>query len=247
MVISLRGLKRLDCKPLIEKVEAATTRWAGMNLSMAGRVELIRSVITPMRNLKKATYWSVVPRATHSIIWKSIVALREILKTNCRFRIGDGETIKLFLDPWCDGKFLSKEFSFRSLRALATDKSTALSKFLLQGQWQFVDIPLQIQNYIQQFKIYRGEDTILWQHNVFTYKVAWEACRLSKPEVFWLSLIWTSGRPRWAVLGVLILQNSVLTASNVQRRGISLASRCCLCYNHKESVDHLFVECEYAW
>ncbi|XP_059629711.1 uncharacterized protein LOC132272614 [Cornus florida] len=288
--ISDKGLKRLDCKPLIEKVEAATTTWAGMNLSMAGRVELIRAVITPMvlywtsvysilaavvniierrmrnfvwghnnqsyklhglcwkklstpksegglgirklididkaakcvlawefilskdrlwvawykqMNLKKASYWSAVPRDTHSVIWKSIVAVRDTLKINCRFHIGDGEML--------------------------------------------ADIPSEIQNYMHQFKIYEGEDNILWQHNLFTYKAAWEACRLIKPEVFWYPLIWNGGRPRWAVLGVFVLQNSVLTGSNVQRRGISLSSRCCLCYNNEETVDHLFVDCEYAW
>ncbi|XP_059663601.1 uncharacterized protein LOC132309300 [Cornus florida] len=261
--ISDKGLKQLDCIPLMDKVMSATTRWAGMNTSMAGRIELLRAVITPMVtspkteggfglrrildidkaaicylawdfllskdrlwvawfkhcNLRDASYWSVIPKLTHSTIWTSIVAVREILRENCSYHIGNGALIQKFLDPWCGGQFLS----------------------------EVVGIPLQVQQFMQQFRIYGGADQILWNHKPFTFKDAWDACRESNYEVSWFGLVWNGGRPRWSIFSALIIQNAIMTGANLQRRGISLASRCCLCCNYDEHVDHMFVNFVYSW
>ncbi|XP_059624314.1 uncharacterized protein LOC132267230 isoform X2 [Cornus florida] len=154
---------------------------------------------------------------------------------------------KLFLDPWCDGLFLSEKFSFHTLRSVSSNKQIELSSLIVQNQWHFTDIPLDVQMYLQQFQIFGGEDQIMWQHKMFTFKAAWEACRVPNPVVQWYSLVWNGGRPRWSVQCALIIQNAVLPAQNLQRRGISLASRCCLCLKNAELDDHVFVECDYSW
>ncbi|XP_059630139.1 uncharacterized protein LOC132273131 [Cornus florida] len=226
--ISDRGIRRLDCKPLMDKVVAATTRWAGMNFSRAGRIELLRVVVTSM-----VLYWFSVysiPAVNHSSIWKSIVSVRDTLKVQCSYRIGNDDKIKNFMDPWCGGQYLSEVFSYRTLR-----------------QWQFDDVPFVVQQFFQQFRIHGGEDQLLWNNKSFTFKAAWDSCRDSKPVVSWFGLVWNGGRPRWSVYSALIIQNAVLIGANLQRRGISLAFRCCLCGCNEEHVDHMFVKCVYAW
>ncbi|XP_059638815.1 uncharacterized protein LOC132281094 [Cornus florida] len=257
--ISDRGIRRLDCKPLMDKVVAATTRWAGMNLSMAGRIELLRAVATPMvlywssvysilatvinlierrmrnfawgyneinfklhsmcwkrvnspkteggfglrqisdidkaakcslawdfllskdrlwvawfnkRYLTNASYWSVIPKVNHSSIWKSIVSVRDTLKVQCSYRIGNGDKIKNFMDPWCEGQFLSEVFSYRTLRQVSSNKQIDLSSFIVQNQWQFDDVPFVVQQFFQQFRIHGGEDQLLWNNKSFTFKAA---------------------------------------------------------------------------
>ncbi|XP_059654960.1 uncharacterized protein LOC132301748 [Cornus florida] len=53
--ISGKMLRRQDCTSLIDKVIVTTTRWNGMHLSMAGKVELSRTVILPV-----VLYWTSV-------------------------------------------------------------------------------------------------------------------------------------------------------------------------------------------
>ncbi|XP_059623148.1 uncharacterized protein LOC132266309 [Cornus florida] len=270
--ISDRGIRRLDCKPLIDKVVAATIRWASMNLSMAGRIELLRAVVTPM-----LLYWSLVYSIhaavinlierrmrnfawghneinlkLHSICWKksllqkqkekSIVSVRDTLKVQCSYRIGNGAKIKNFMDPWCGGQFLSEVFSYRTFRQVSSNKLIDLKSFIVQNQWQFDDVPFVVQQFFQQFRIHGGEDQLLWNNKSFKFKAAWDSCRDSKPEASWFGLVWNGGRPRWSVYSALIIQNAVLICANLQHRGISLASRCGLCGCNEEHVDHMFVK-----
>ncbi|XP_059658618.1 uncharacterized protein LOC132304936 [Cornus florida] len=235
--ISNKGLKRLDCKPLMDKVMSTTTRWAVVNLieirmrnfdwghddnnlkldslcwkrvaspkteggfglrqildiDKAAKCSLVWDFLLSKDrlwvawfkqcNLRDASYWSVIPKLTHSTNRKSIVAIREILRENFSYHIGNGALIQTFLDPWCRGQFLSEVFSFRTLQQVSHNKQIELGRFIIQAQWQVVGIPLQVKQFMQQFRIYGGADQILWKHKPFTFKDAWDACRESNPEV----------------------------------------------------------------
>ncbi|CAN1732046.1 hypothetical protein LINPERHAP1_LOCUS1453, partial [Linum perenne] len=43
-----------------------------------------------------------------------------------------------------------------------------------------------------------------------------------------------------------IFLKKVSTIDNLQRKGLSLANRCALCNSNLESVEHLFLDCEFA-
>ncbi|XP_059623063.1 uncharacterized protein LOC132266226 [Cornus florida] len=51
-------------------------------------------------------------------VWRSIIVVREILKVNCRYIIGTGQNIKVFMDPWCEGSamVLTRKESSRHVR-----------------------------------------------------------------------------------------------------------------------------------
>ncbi|XP_059629660.1 uncharacterized protein LOC132272550 [Cornus florida] len=53
--ISDKMVRSMDCNKLVEKVISLTTRWNGLHLSIAGRVELSRAVILPLVH-----YWTSV-------------------------------------------------------------------------------------------------------------------------------------------------------------------------------------------
>ncbi|KAL0420741.1 UNVERIFIED_CONTAM: hypothetical protein Slati_3097000 [Sesamum latifolium] len=65
-----------DCKPLLQRVDERIKGWEGINLSFAGRVQLIRSVLMALR-----TYWAMafilpkgiireVERRLRTFLWK---------------------------------------------------------------------------------------------------------------------------------------------------------------------------------
>ncbi|CAL1379586.1 unnamed protein product [Linum trigynum] len=44
----------------------------------------------------------------------------------------------------------------------------------------------------------------------------------------------------------MVAHKRILTLDNIQKRGCSIANRCCLCCREEESVDHLFASCEFG-
>ncbi|CAN0927093.1 Putative ribonuclease H protein At1g65750, partial [Linum grandiflorum] len=44
----------------------------------------------------------------------------------------------------------------------------------------------------------------------------------------------------------MVYNKKIATIDNLQRRGFHLAGRCALCFNHSESVNHIFLEYEYT-
>ncbi|XP_059658599.1 uncharacterized protein LOC132304917 [Cornus florida] len=256
----------------MDKVNSITTRWNGLHISLAGRVELCRAVITPLLH-----YWTSVyslPAAViniiekrmrnfiwghddinlkmHGLNWKKLAApkeegVREVIRSNSRFKIGNGNTIKLFLDPWCDGNFLSDFYSYRVLHRLSRDKKKNIGDFIDEGQWNVDLIPVELHQFFFQYNIQGGADKFYWHETHFTFKSAWHACRIKIQEVFWFNLCWNDGRPRWSAYAVLVLQNAVITNTYLQQKGFSLASKCVLCCKSIESGDHLFCCCDFSW
>lgn len=50
-----------------------------------------------------------------------------------------------------------------------------------------------------------------------------------------------------ACFGWLVIHEACLTQENLRKRGFKLYSRCYLCENSCEFVDHLFMDCNYTW
>ncbi|XP_059623153.1 uncharacterized protein LOC132266314 [Cornus florida] len=200
--------------------------------------------------LKKASYWNVVVKGSSSAVWRSIVAVRDFIKSNYRFQIGNGQKTKVFLDPWCEGKFLSEIFNRRTLGCLSRDKNICMSAIITDGQWDEGILGNTTQDLMQAFKnllMIAGEDQLQWHTPPFGFQKAWEAARVKNQEVTWATLCWNGGRPRWSVHAVLIMHRAVISHDFLQKRGFALASRCYLCYNEVENVDHLVCGCEYVW
>ncbi|XP_059628877.1 uncharacterized protein LOC132271502 [Cornus florida] len=248
--ISDKMVQSRDYNKLVEKVISLTTRWNGLHLSMAGRMELCRAVILPlvqywtsvyslptviinviekrMRNyiwgyvedrkkihglswnklavpkqegglglcrlrdidraakcsltwdfllskdklwvawykryyLRQSSFWNVTPKVSSSSIWKSMVAIKDIIKQNCRYRIRNGHKIKVFLDPWCEGKCLGDLFNRRLLGSLNRNKQSVLSDLIVDGQddeEQLNNTSQKLQQVFHNQRIFGGEDQL---------------------------------------------------------------------------------------
>ncbi|XP_059635577.1 uncharacterized protein LOC132277741 [Cornus florida] len=275
LLISDKLLGRVEYLNLVDKVIAVTSRWNGLNISMAGRVELSRAVIIPMvqywtsvfslpaavsnlierkmRNfvwghlenrkklhglrwknltmpkeeggyynsllskdriwvawfqhcyLRTSSFWNVVPRINSSAMWRSLLAVRDVVKENCRYRIGDGLNVKVFLDLWCEGKMLSDLFNHRLLRCLSRNKNISMHELIIEGEGDVSQLNNTSHELIQMFqnqKIHGEVDEIQWV-TTFSFKAAWEATRFRLQELNWAGLCWSGGRPRWSVHAVL--------------------------------------------
>ncbi|XP_059629767.1 uncharacterized protein LOC132272684 [Cornus florida] len=219
--LSPYGLKKANCQCLIDKVSGKINCWCTKMLSVAGKVELIRSTINPIflywcsiytvpvfvinqlqkmcRNFiwgstdhskklhlmswdmitrdkaegglrlrklvniqsaskvvltwdfltskdrlwvswfrnkytSQSNYWNVIPKITHSVIWKAMLEIRDPMLQHVNFCIGNGLMFNM-QDPRCDGLTFSQRFGHRVLRSLNTPKTATLSRLLRNGTW----------------------------------------------------------------------------------------------------------------
>ena len=78
-------------------------------------------------------------------------------------------------------------------------------------------------------------------------KTAFQFLRPHAPIVVWWKSIWSKFiMPRMSLLAWKILHGRVLSDDFLQKRGVSLASRCGLCCRSVESLHHIFLNCSFA-
>ncbi|XP_074301447.1 uncharacterized protein LOC141632837 [Silene latifolia] len=60
------------------------------------------------------------------------------------------------------------------------------------------------------------------------------------------SLTYSGILPSHRIISFMAVQGQLATVINLQRRGFSLANKCCLCETHEENHAHLFFSCPYS-
>ena len=104
----------------------------------------------------------------------------------------------------------------------------------------------------QRLKKMHGSDIIRWVHRPsgkFSVREAYSillASPNSQASPIWTHL-WTS--PQWPKISHflwLLLHRRILTWENLTRKGFQGPSRCCLCKDQQESIDHLMDACPFS-
>ncbi|XP_059658932.1 putative disease resistance RPP13-like protein 1 [Cornus florida] len=94
-------------------------------------------------------------------------------------------------------------------------------------------------------QMYMGAMTkIQWYANQFTFKSVWEVCTVKTQKVYRHGFCWNGGQPRWSTHAVLVLKKATITNLYLRQRGVSMVSRCSLCYKNVEDAIHIFCYCE---
>ena len=62
----------------------------------------------------------------------------------------------------------------------------------------------------------------------------------------WAKACYLGLTPKINIFFWVMLQNRILTVDNLIKRGQKIPNRCILCKNHCESVDHLFLHCDFT-
>ena len=93
-------------------------------------------------------------------------------------------------------------------------------------------------------------DKLIWSPSTsgdLSAKIAYQFMRPHHPSLDWSKLIWSKYiAPRMSLLVWKVLCGRVLSEDFLQKRGISLASRCLLCRFDSESLEHIFLLCPFA-
>jgi len=135
--------------------------------------------------------------------------------------------------------------------------TTTWQKWLAKDQWPTQNHNGNIEQLLQQLEQHRiltstREDILRWGNNpkgTFNLKEAYKISAASpdwQPDLRWHAL-WTRGN--WSKITLfswLIMHNRALTWNNLQRRGFIEPSRCALCENEIETLNHILNTCPIA-
>ncbi|KAK4381891.1 hypothetical protein Sango_2924400 [Sesamum angolense] len=259
--------------------------WEGVQLSFAGRVQLIKSVLISfevywamafilpkgiikemmkrLRNfLWKGNSTSGYPKVAWEAVrlrdcsiwtvkenkgawgWRKMLSLRHYMMSHIQYRVGNGDSISLWHDPWHPLGHLISRFP-RAPQLTSTGLLDKISVVIKDGQWNWpliTDIACLEITYMLP-PILEGPDRISWKtkDGSFNTSTAYDLFHPPGPKVVWSSLLTGSFKipKNCFILWLAILERlSTLDEPWLHHIGGS----CILCQDGvPETHDHLFL------
>ncbi|KAF6148117.1 hypothetical protein GIB67_011892 [Kingdonia uniflora] len=185
-----------------------------------------------------------------SSIWAGVRGALEDVSAHSGWVIGDGKCIDLWRDNWCSPLSLKDMINDDAIPW--TDLNAKVSYIIFEGRWS---IPYNLQLIFDRFGVdihsikinHHKPDRRVWKPDLigkFSTKGAFETIRNKGQQNLWFKFLFRSAiHPRLSMWGWRLCHGKLPTDDNVQKKGITLASHCCLCANNSESIHHLFWDC----
>ncbi|KAM7465607.1 hypothetical protein LguiB_013169 [Lonicera macranthoides] len=162
--------------------------------------------------------------------------------------VGNGSSINIWADMWLPSS------PIQCPPALLRHTSS-LKSFISEQKWQIPawfahQFPFLTKE-IHQISLTQRpqEDQLIWPKShkgKLTFKDAYLFYCHSKPSQ-WAAQIWKSFvPPRVSCLTWKLLQNKLPTQDNLQKRGMTMVSRCEICKSNLDNVEHVFITCPFA-
>ncbi|KAL6540841.1 hypothetical protein OROMI_024724 [Orobanche minor] len=192
--------------------------------------------------------------------WKGVIKCAQELRSNFRWRVGDGSLIRFFLDIWFKGHEISSIISAIDQR----DLKTRLNQVLLEdGSWVFsrlhTTIPTDVIQELQSSNIQLSSesDKLLWNgtaSGLFTCQSAYKVLHQfsisndlrQRPDFKW-KVLWKSKLPnKFKYFLWLAVQDRLLTNELRYKRNMAPNPYCGICQETNENVLHILRHCTAA-
>ncbi|KAL6190669.1 hypothetical protein ACLB2K_037063 [Fragaria x ananassa] len=190
-----------------------------------------------------------------SSIWPGVKHLWPHILENGKWLIGNGRRVLFWKDNFI-GRPLYELFGLHDREA--NQLNILVADYISNGAWNFPTI-LQLHfpgvcDFVKQNVSIslsdHEDDQFIWTPSASGVLSARDAYNFLRPKfavVSWGKLLWKNFiPPRMSLLAWKILKGHVLSEEFLQKRGISMASRCSLCHRHGESLEHIFLSCSFA-
>nr|GEW37747.1 hypothetical protein [Tanacetum cinerariifolium] len=89
--------------------------------------------------LKGKSIWEADIESNDSHGWKELMRIRAKIKPYVRFRFGDGKSISVWHDKWCDQGLLDKIINNKDIYHVRMSNETCLADAIEDGRWKWVD------------------------------------------------------------------------------------------------------------
>ena len=206
-----------------------------------------------------------------SIFWKAIIKSFTLISETLAWRVGDGTSVRLGMDPW-PGSGLQDILApdiwehLEGLGFLFLHQIVDPNQMTIQRQaWRSgVDLGLPVED-IPEWNRYRRilheshihlqdrSDELVWEGDpsgCYTPKAGYVKLCIDFQQCdvkWWWRKVWKLGCPTKArILLWTILENKTPTWDNLQKRNHNGPSWCILCKDSIETVHHLFVSYQFT-
>jgi len=189
-----------------------------------------------------------------SSIWSSAKNKFNTLMDNVLWKIGNGQTIKFWTDPWCGDPLIIALNIPQHLHHLL---QSHLDTYIMDTKW---NVP---QPFISAYPILKQkltsttiplipkDDKLIWKNShdgSLSFKDAYTFHASNHPQsLSWSKMIWHAAiPPSKSFLLWRVFHDKLPTDDNLSKRGCLLPSICNLCGAAQETSIHLFIDCPYA-
>ncbi|XP_026417176.1 uncharacterized protein LOC113312657 [Papaver somniferum] len=183
-----------------------------------------------------------------SSIWPEIKWIIPSFKSLTRWTVGDGSQIYFWYDKWIFEDSLSNMFPNHSL--ITQYPNLKVSSLIMNGQWRIPDDLLQFFQIEQLPVIGTGADTLVWSSNhtgMFSVADAVKNIRNPLPKLHWYKKIWNHAVLPSTFANIWkITREACATDENLKTKGFNIASRCYICHNDIDSLNHLLWNCSFS-
>ncbi|WMV60154.1 hypothetical protein MTR67_053539 [Solanum verrucosum] len=194
-------------------------------------------------------------------LWRSIRSLWNEVKSNSKAKVMDGNKTRFWKDIWHEKGNMEDLFP-DIYNLIMLQQSTIADLWSPQGwnfifrrnlnDWEIVRVA-EFLNTVNTFTgLQPGEDKLWWtgdDKGVFKVNKSYKLMdQIDQQCSRWpWKQIWKSRIPHKVSFFVWSMaKEAVLTQDNVMKRGRTLCSRCFLCGETSEPVNHLFLHCKYT-
>ncbi|KAK2365713.1 Ribonuclease H superfamily protein [Trifolium repens] len=201
---------------------------------------------------------------TSSYTWRSIMQARWILQKGCLWSIGNGEQVHMWEDNW-----LPHQNGFKVWSRQQTGNDLSMVKDLINSTTNCWNTALIHQLFLP-FEAHQicqiplldppTQDELLWPHTTdgsysvksgYHAAVEWEGnsqvgSSTSNTNPTWHYLWKQKIPPKHAHLIWRILHHALPVRDNLNNRGVKCSPICPRCSRGLETIDHMFMNCEWA-
>ncbi|KAL2943828.1 hypothetical protein RDABS01_032175 [Bienertia sinuspersici] len=256
--MSPKRIQPHECEKLVDKMCAKIKVWSSRNLSYAGRLQLVNSVLMSI-----STYWCQIFLLPNSVI-QNIIGV-------CRAFLWHGTAISNKMSPvsW-EEVCKPKQEGGLGIRSLVHWNTAAVGKhvwaiaqkkdnlwvrwvhtiYIKDTEWRTY-APTQICSWV--WKSFCKIKDILIQAQVdmtqrrYSIKKVYEVLRPTGTKVYWDKAVWCkAATPKHQFITWLGVRQRLMTRDRLIRMGLATENSCCLCNRGVESHSHLFFDCEFS-
>jgi hypothetical protein len=201
-----------------------------------------------------------------SYSWQSILKASWVLKKGCIWQIGNGKSIRIWEDRWVNPQPGSIMWSKKPENSPLQRVSDLINE--TSGNWNnqlisntFNPMEAALINSIPLTNTHQ-EDLISWigtEDGLYSVKSGYQAimdwntntssktsCSHNGTDTRWKKLWSLDVPPKQTHLIWRIINNAIPVKENLLKRGIRCVPLCSYCNNKVETIDHIFLECEWA-
>ncbi|BFG21532.1 hypothetical protein CerSpe_078060 [Prunus speciosa] len=201
--------------------------------------------------------------------WKGIVEGRKILEAGMRWRIGNGQKVRICLDKWVPKPSTFKIYSRHPdmpilVQGLIDDQTQMWNRDLILRCFSCVEAQTILSLPLSRWGC---DDKLVWHftaHGGYTVRTGYElALNLRKngelgwkaegdcshgndQKKFWRNIWRLQVPPKLRAFVWRGCRNALAVKGNLRRRSVDVDNTCALCGHEGESQVHLFFRCEHA-